>query len=171
VPTTPNLALRYPSLSSAPNVPQDIQNLASDVDTAVVGRLKGQTTPIIADSATWTGTETGSLASVTLNVTAGVTYGLTLYIAVSSTVTGTEISFMRIREDTATGNQLAAASLPMPTSGTTGFPITVYTEYTAVSTGAKTFVVTGQRVSGTGSHQVRAGTGRNSYFTVEPKQR
>jgi hypothetical protein len=34
VPTTPNMALRYPALSDAPNVPQSMQNLASDVDTA-----------------------------------------------------------------------------------------------------------------------------------------
>ncbi|WP_416902766.1 hypothetical protein [Micromonospora echinospora] len=32
MPTTAN-GLRYPSLSAAPNVPQDVQNLASDVDT------------------------------------------------------------------------------------------------------------------------------------------
>lgn len=33
MPTTPNLALRYPDLTVAPNVPADIQNLATDVDT------------------------------------------------------------------------------------------------------------------------------------------
>ncbi|GIF16542.1 hypothetical protein [Actinoplanes teichomyceticus] len=32
MPTTPNLGLRYPALSSAPNVPLDIGNLAADVD-------------------------------------------------------------------------------------------------------------------------------------------
>lgn len=33
MPTTANLALRYPSLSDAPNIPQDVQNLAADVET------------------------------------------------------------------------------------------------------------------------------------------
>jgi hypothetical protein len=33
MPTTSLLALPYPSLSSAPNVPQDLQNLAQAVDT------------------------------------------------------------------------------------------------------------------------------------------
>lgn len=33
--TTTNLALRYPILSNSPNVPQDMQNLATDVDTVV----------------------------------------------------------------------------------------------------------------------------------------
>lgn len=32
MPTTPLRALRYPASSNTPNVPQDIQNLASDVD-------------------------------------------------------------------------------------------------------------------------------------------
>lgn len=35
MPTTSKFALRYPSLSDAPNVPQDVQNLASDVDSAM----------------------------------------------------------------------------------------------------------------------------------------
>lgn len=35
MPTTPNAGLRYPDLTSAPNVPLDIGNLASDADTKV----------------------------------------------------------------------------------------------------------------------------------------
>lgn len=35
MPTTPNYALRYPALADAPNVPLDLQELATDVDTAV----------------------------------------------------------------------------------------------------------------------------------------
>lgn len=34
--TTPKYALRYPSLSDAPNVPQDVGNLASDVEGAML---------------------------------------------------------------------------------------------------------------------------------------
>ena len=42
-----------------------------------------------------------------------------------------------------------------------------YAEYTAVSTGAKTFVVTGQRVVGTGTaHRIRAGASRPTFLTV-----
>lgn len=37
MPTSTNLSLRYPSLSDAPNIPQDVQNLASDVDTKLGG--------------------------------------------------------------------------------------------------------------------------------------
>lgn len=33
--TTPNRALRYPLLSNAPSIPQDFQNLATDVDNAL----------------------------------------------------------------------------------------------------------------------------------------
>ena len=39
MPTTAN-GLRYPALSAAPNVPQDVQNLASDVDTVYGGLLR-----------------------------------------------------------------------------------------------------------------------------------
>lgn len=35
MPTTPNRSLRYPASSNAPNVPQDIQNLATDTDNAL----------------------------------------------------------------------------------------------------------------------------------------
>lgn len=35
MPTTTNRALRYPASSNSPNVPQDIQNLATDVDNAL----------------------------------------------------------------------------------------------------------------------------------------
>lgn len=34
--TTTNRALRYPLATAAPNIPQDIQNLATDVDTALL---------------------------------------------------------------------------------------------------------------------------------------
>jgi hypothetical protein len=35
VPTTPNRSLRYPAPSNSPNIPQDIQNLATDVDNSM----------------------------------------------------------------------------------------------------------------------------------------
>lgn len=37
MPSTTNFGLRYPALGDAPNVPQDMQNLASDVDTLLTG--------------------------------------------------------------------------------------------------------------------------------------
>lgn len=36
MPTTSSSALRYPSPTAAPNVPQDVQNLASDLDRKVI---------------------------------------------------------------------------------------------------------------------------------------
>lgn len=35
MPTTPNYAIRYPVLGDAPNVPLDLQRLATDTDTAL----------------------------------------------------------------------------------------------------------------------------------------
>jgi len=43
MPTTSINALRYPASSAAPNVPQDIQNLASDVDNKIVPRFSTTT--------------------------------------------------------------------------------------------------------------------------------
>lgn len=39
MPTTATYGLRYPSLTSAPNVPADMQNLANDTDAAIAGTL------------------------------------------------------------------------------------------------------------------------------------
>lgn len=41
MPTTPTLGLRYPAPSAAPNVPQDLSNLATDTETQVLARPKG----------------------------------------------------------------------------------------------------------------------------------
>lgn len=35
MPTTPNRSLRYPASNNSPNIPQDIQNLATDVDNSL----------------------------------------------------------------------------------------------------------------------------------------
>lgn len=40
--TTPNYGFRYPSLVDPPNVPQDTQNLATDVDTALAAEASSR---------------------------------------------------------------------------------------------------------------------------------
>lgn len=122
-------------------------------------------TPITADSATFTTTEV-SLVSVTFTQALGVTYAINVQTAFSSTVTGTEIVFARVREDTLTGNQLQGLISYMPTAGSSGYPISMYCEYTAASTGSKTIVLTAVRSSGTGTYQLRAGSNHPGAITV-----
>lgn len=58
MPTTPNRALRYPQLTDAPNVPQAVQDLASDVDT-ILGADSGWITLVLNSggvAGTWTAT-------------------------------------------------------------------------------------------------------------------
>jgi hypothetical protein len=213
MPNTTYLTLPYPALSNAPNVPQDMQNLATGVDNKLIGVITctsgtrptvrdgavifetdtkrymyysaagtawrmldsherfaaRKTSSIAADSATWTATESGSLISVTPTLTTGLTYKLLFSGAVSSdaVTSGVETTVMRIREDTATGNQLIVSQVFIPTTSTIGFLLTAYVEYTAVATGAKTFVVTGTRNGGTGNHRIRAATGRSAWLTCD----
>lgn len=69
MPTTSSSALRYPSSSASPNVPQDIQNLATDLDrkvlpqfatiaarnTAIPSPVQGQTCTVNGLVHTYTG--------------------------------------------------------------------------------------------------------------------
>jgi hypothetical protein len=64
LPTTTNLALPYPSLSSAPNVPQDMQNLAAQVE-ATLGTTYASITPTFYSNAN-SGT---AIAGGSVNVT------------------------------------------------------------------------------------------------------
>jgi hypothetical protein len=128
---------------------------------------------VTADSGTWNGSESSSLLTVSPTLVSGLVYGITLTTAISSdaaaspTVPATfEISALRVREDTAAGNQLIGAQVGIPTTTTVGFALAAYCEYTAVASGAKSFVLTGQRVSGTGNHRIRAGSSRPTFLTV-----
>lgn len=60
MPTTLSSGLRYPAASAAPNVPQDIQNLATDLDNKVVPSF----TTIAARNAAITAPTLGQLCTV-----------------------------------------------------------------------------------------------------------
>lgn len=123
------------------------------------------TTTVTADSATFTTTET-SVATVTASLISGLVYRVSCTAPLSSTVAA-DLVLLRIREDTTAGTQIQAVNICPPTTSTVGFPGTVITEYTAVSTASKTFVLTGVRVTGTGTYQLRAGASRPTIFTID----
>lgn len=63
MPTTANLGLTYPSLSNAPNVPQDIQTLAAGVDALFGSAYTGAYTPALTAASTNPTLGTGSTAT------------------------------------------------------------------------------------------------------------
>lgn len=174
--TTTNRGYFYPASTANVQIWKHLQDLAEDVDADVQALLTGKIQnhldedEQIADSATWTTTETAALYTVTANLTSGESYWLELFTNVSSSVSGTELSLMRFREDSGTaagGTQFASALAYIPTSSGNGYPLWIKAKYTAVATGSKTLVVTGQRISGTGNHQTRSGASRKTIFTLD----
>lgn len=124
------------------------------------------TTEITANSSTYGATET-TLYTITPSLTNGLTYRVGVLLKVAVDVAA-DVSFVRIREDTLTGNQLDGTNVYCGTTNTSGFLVIATSEYTATATGAKTFVITGQRVTGTGTaHGVKASANRKSYITVD----
>lgn len=132
-----------------------------------VTRLTNGTTTLSADSSTWAGTESGAVMTVTVSLINGFVYGLTFFGIVSADVAN-DASLMRIREGDGAGTQITAAPVFMPTTLGTGWTIMLYAEYTAVATGSKPFIITGQRNVGTGTaHRIRASAVRQAFFTVD----
>jgi hypothetical protein len=137
--------------------------------------LQGITGNAVADSASITTTETIVLTA-SLSMTSGQTYGIYLNANISSTTqmawnvaTPTfELAFIRIREDNATGTQMALALQIQPSSSSSGYPVTAYAEYTAVSTASKTIVATLVKGTGSGPWQLRASATRPSTLRVQP---
>lgn len=145
--------------------------LASDVN------LELDVDELTADSGTWTTTESGALLTVTATVVSGRRYELKFGMAVSTTtpvggVVGpptNETSALRVREDSALGAEVSRPTFYLPNSSTIGYWCEHSTDWVASATGAKTFVVTGQRTTGAGtaSHQIRAGATRKAKFKIE----
>jgi hypothetical protein len=174
--TTSNRGYPFPGLTDDNNPPADIEALAEAVDADVEDLSQinvGAATPITANSSTWTGatgTETGALFTVTGNLIAGQKYEVYGKINVGSSVAG-ETSVMRIREDTASGNQVFGDVIYCPTTTANGFPLMLYVEYTAVSTAAKSFVLTGQGLTAaSGAHGIKASAQRPCYFNIRRKR-
>lgn len=135
--------------------------LASDVNTRIA------ITSLTADSVATVGTtESGALHSVAGTLISGTTYRIRWIGNVSASVAG-DCYFIRIRQDTATGTQIGQAQNYCDTTSNVGFTTLVEAEYTAVSTGAKTFVVTVTRNDGTGVGNIRAVVGRPALLSIE----
>lgn len=132
--------------------------MASAGDIAEAGRIPGQriaTTIETSDSSDFTTTETTGL-SVTAALVEGRTYGVTVSANWSSTADG-DVMFLRIWAGSTSGTQLHSSRLVLEQGA--GPRSHVYVEWEATSTGNQTFIVTGERESGSGTlHMDAAGT-------------
>src|SRR5690242_16922459 len=127
--------------------------LASDINGLA---LRVAETVLVADTSTWSNTEF-AIATVTAALVAGKRYKIGL-TGRESTDVAADSDNMRIREDSLSGTQLQLAQIYLPVASGNGYQTSFYAEYTAVSTGNKTFQLTGQRSAGTGTaHRIRAG--------------
>lgn len=142
--------------------------MAAAGEIAEAGRIPGEriaTTEETSASSAFT-SET-VLMSVTATLVSGRTYRVTGKVPLTSSVSNDEAR-AQIREDNISGTVLDAASGEMSTgTSTTSNNIRPESEYTAVSTGSKTFVVTGERVAGTGNITMNAATTRKGYLYVD----
>jgi hypothetical protein len=136
----------------------------------VAGRIPGErlaTTIRTSDSSGFTTTET-VIDSVTAALVSGRTYRVRWVVAWASTVSADTV-FSRLREDNLTGTQLQLLRCALTTAAGAGtrWVGAVEAEYTAVSSGNKTFVGTGVRVTGTGTITAHAASTYPIYLYVD----
>lgn len=137
----------------------------------IAGRIPGEriaTSIETSDSATFTTTET-EIMSVTAAVVIGRTYRIRGVGRLDSTVDNDDVALF-VREDSLAGSALTVDLVELnaenqDTSGQQWTPLEV--EWTASSTGLKTFVISAQRNSGSGSIRRRAGSDRPAYLYVD----
>lgn len=126
-----------------------------------------QLTTRTSDSSTWGDTEAVTGIEVTGTLVSGLIYEIWFWGRVSSDVAA-DYTALRIREDSISGTQLQfSGNIELPTTTGNGFPQSVVARYTAVSSASKTFVLTGDRQSGTGTaHRIRASASAAAFFGI-----
>lgn len=135
---------------------------------ATAGRIPGEriaTTEAIADSVDFTTTET-TVMSVSAPLVAGRTYRVTACARYASDTSGDNIQ-ARMREDNSSGAQIGFDIVYDVPAAATGDKIYIESEFLAAATDSKTFVLTGQRQSGTGNCRLEAASNRPVYLYVE----
>lgn len=138
---------------------------ADALNTNLVEERDGTQT-LVADSTTYGVTET-VIATVTITAVSGLVYKVEFKGKLSTDV-ALDASNLRIREDNLTGTLFGFNQIYLPTTTANGWAAAVYGEYTAVATGSKTFVMTGQKSIGAGTaHRIRAAATTPCFFIAE----
>lgn len=133
----------------------------------VAGRIPGeriQTSTITADTATITTTET-EVGTITAALVSGRKYRVVMDFGFTVSV-ATDHHFARIREDNSAGTQIQGRRLTGATTAQTYYG-RLETEYTAVSTGNKTFSATFVRTAGTGNIKLSANANSPTLIYVD----
>jgi hypothetical protein len=168
MPTT-SLGIRYPASTDNYRPHTDMQNLATDVDTLLVGegpiQRRVATNIVTTNSALITTVET-VVQTVVATLVAGRTYRITVAGAclTSQAPVNTRV---RVREDSVSGTILQSRNCSTGPSAADAAPATYEAEYTAASSGSKTIVVTIQQQTGTGNHQWQASATSPAYLYVD----
>jgi hypothetical protein len=118
----------------------------------------------VTNSSTFTTTETVT-DTITVALVSGRKYAIRYHGSWDSTVANDDVR-ARIREDSVAGTLLTSARLRVPVTNGEAWEH-LYVEYTAVSTGNKTFVVTGLRVGGTGTINRHGASSEPAYLYVD----
>lgn len=139
--------------------------LTDAINYALAARRREATQTQTTDSSTFTTTET-EIGTVTANLVTGATYGIWVTSHIGTSVAN-DIATCRIREDTVAGQQIQERQVALPNAGVAGNICDMYTEYTAVATGAKTFSFTAARSSGTGNIRREAQGDRPTIFGID----
>jgi hypothetical protein len=140
---------------------------AADLDF-VAEATKVTTTTVSADTSTYTTTE-ALLATFSATLVSGRGYAVEADLAVVASAVASpsaEVSLVRLREDNLTGSQLAQVNVYLVSTSSAGFPTRLYAEYTAVSSGSKTFAITGVRNGGANSHKLHGAAGAKGWLRV-----
>lgn len=133
----------------------------------VAGRIPGEliaSSAATADSANFTTTEV-IVMTVTAPVVIGRRYSIWAGPTFHSSVDG-DVVHSQLREDNVSGTVLDRTDDYIRVTTTTIDRTTLFAMYTADATENKTFVVTGDRVSGTGNCRLEADTIRPAFMLV-----
>jgi hypothetical protein len=131
------------------------------------GRIPGEliaSSAAVSDSANFTTTETVVL-TVTAALVSGRTYSVWAGPTFHSTVDG-DVVHSQMRQDNVSGTVMDRTDDYIRVTATTIDKTILFALYTATTTGNKTFVVTGDRVSGSGNCRLEADTIRPAYMLV-----
>ncbi len=138
-----------------------LQELADLIDDSTISAS------VTSDSATIPTTETTTITLV-VPVEQGAVYQISSYARISSSVAG-DVVVTRIREDNSTGTQIQGGQVECSTTSTTGYSNSLNTEFTAATTGNKTFVFTLVRGGGSGNIIHRAASTAPGFLTCRLK--
>lgn len=135
-------------------------------DTVIAGKVSGERIGTdVRTSTPATFTAETVVQSITVALVSGRTYKISYAGSLQSSVAA-DSARSRIREDSVSGTEMQNRRVACPNINA-GFSADAEAEYTAAATANKTFVVTGERATGTGNISAAATGTTPTYLYVE----